>query len=1318
MVCSAAGRCVPCSSDGQCELRELCDPGTRRCAFRPGWGADCVLNEQCPAGQLCVQGLCRPEREATVCVGGACLATGQRCNRTNGVCEEDIGCLTDSDCDPAQLCNLPTNTCVPRCTDETKDEICEAGQKCIDNRCTDCADNSDCPGDLICDRDKLQCVADGSARCLSDRDCEVGFVCNEATGFCTPPPPPCLSNEDCLSEERCDTSAGKCRPRACQPDRYEPNDAQENARPLAVGTHDSLTLCEREQDWYSFNLLRGDHIDLFVQADPLIEPFLNTRLLDSAGATLVQDSLVLDYTAPLDGVYFLRMQSADAFVEYELRVSISSPYGGYNAGSSDAGFGGPDGGAPLPDDAGVVHLVAVRSASPSRGSAAGGLDVTIKGSSFFQGFAESATDAQLQTRVWFGGNEAGDLRVINDETLEVAAPPHAPGDVDVVVQNPNGTATCSACFTYFVKLALDSLAPASGPLEGGTELTLAGLAFTPDLVVLVGGKESPRVDFLDSRTVRAIAPPSSRSGPVDVRVFNGNGVGDLRESFTYRPALRIEAVEPPFGPLAGLALAQIRGQSLASVSQVLIGSNPATLASINDDTIELSIPGASVPGPVDVVVETATGSTTLNGGFIYDDEGATGPALTGIWPAHGPASGGNLVTLVGDGFEVTSTVTFDLVQARMVELLTPSALVVEAPPGAANTFAEICVAGVCREQSYLYHLALSSLSPSSGSIQGGERVTLTGAGFTPGLEVLFGALPATGITIVDANTLTLLTPPGGAGITEVLVREAALPENQDALQAAWSYLSPLTLSYMSPPQGAVAGGTYVTVLGRGFQPSSKVKIGPVLLKDRQIVDGNTLTGHTPPGEEGSVGVTLVDGAQSDSLSGGFTYFDPKNGGGSSGGPLEGSLNVTVLQNSYGTPLAGATVMLGTDPTTPWQARTNLKGQVTLSGPKVAGPQQVTISRSGYLTLTVAGQRSENLTVFLGSTVGGGGGGTSGTGLPTPPALISGHVTGFKLPRPLELNEEAVAEVWLMPRSVSPSGTGQASPETRDRRGERWRVTADGGNFTIFSGKGMQALYAVFGIIRRPSNQFTPLLLGIRKDVNADPNRPAFNQDIALTMHLDQQVNLTVENVLPAQNQVYAWLTMGGEGVVPVGSATGEGDLLLSHLPRVDGDSLIFINQAVPTGSGPSGRSYFWRRQRGPLSQGLTIGPMLGLVHVTRPAVDLGSNARLDGTIAWSMGDGTIPDILQLSLTLVSELGFLPLWTAILPGSETSIVLPGDLLEQIRSSAQPGDQLQLSLEAARSPRFDYAYWSYSQLSASSWISWSSMDTSFGPPDPTP
>jgi hypothetical protein len=322
-ICGPNGTCERCASDGQCDLRELCDPKDQRCVFKPGWGRDCAKNGDCPTGRLCVQGLCQLEQDVTLCRESRCLADGQRCNQGNQVCEEDVGCATDSDCAKEELCNTGTTSCVLRCTPEKQSELCAAGQKCVESRCTDCASNADCPGGLVCDKGKLKCLADGSARCASNRDCAVGLTCNRATGFCTAKPPPCVSNEDCVADERCDVPSGKCLRKACQPDRFERNDEPRTATPATAGNLPSLTLCESEQDWFAFQLSRGDHLDVFVDADPLLQDYIDTRILDDTGRILMQGNLAVDRTMGRAGTYYLRMQSQDPYVEYGLRMAVS-----------------------------------------------------------------------------------------------------------------------------------------------------------------------------------------------------------------------------------------------------------------------------------------------------------------------------------------------------------------------------------------------------------------------------------------------------------------------------------------------------------------------------------------------------------------------------------------------------------------------------------------------------------------------------------------------------------------------------------------------------------------------------------------------------------------------------------------------------------------------------------------------------------------------------------------------------------------------------------------------------------------------------------
>ena len=64
---------------------------------------------------------------------------------------------------------------------------------------------------------------------------------------------------------------------------------------------------------------------------------------------------------------------------------------------------------------------------------------------------------------------------------------------------------------------------------------------------------------------------------------------------------------------------------------------------------------------------------------------------------------------------------------------------------------------------------VSSISPASGTINGGTGVSIMGTGFQNGATVAFGGTAATGVTVANSTTITATTPAHGAGATNVVV---------------------------------------------------------------------------------------------------------------------------------------------------------------------------------------------------------------------------------------------------------------------------------------------------------------------------------------------------------------------------------------------------------------------------------------------------------------------------------------------------------------------------------------------------------------------
>jgi IPT/TIG domain-containing protein len=78
----------------------------------------------------------------------------------------------------------------------------------------------------------------------------------------------------------------------------------------------------------------------------------------------------------------------------------------------------------------VEPSLAVTGLNPASGSITGGTAVAVVGSGFRDG-----------TSVTFGGLAALRVRVITTRLMQVIAPAHGPGDVEVVVTSPEGLST-------------------------------------------------------------------------------------------------------------------------------------------------------------------------------------------------------------------------------------------------------------------------------------------------------------------------------------------------------------------------------------------------------------------------------------------------------------------------------------------------------------------------------------------------------------------------------------------------------------------------------------------------------------------------------------------------------------------------------------------------------------------------------------------------------------------------------------------------------------------------------------------------------------
>jgi hypothetical protein len=170
---------------------------------------------------------------------------------------------------------------------------------------------------------------------------------------------------------------------------------------------------------------------------------------------------------------------------------------------------------------------------------------------------------------------------------------------------------------------------------------------------------------------------------------------------------------------------------------------------------------------------------------------------------------------------------------------------------------------------------VAGVAPPGGPMGGGTPVTVTGSNFVSGgTAVRFAGVPATGVVVGTATSLTCTTP-AGAGIVGVTVETAG---GAATLAAAFTYHPPPTVASVTPHAGILAGGTPVTLRGAGFQGNAAgtnaVTFGGAAAGGVVVVDDTTLLCATPAGLVGTVDVSVSNANGMGTLLQSYRYAVP------------------------------------------------------------------------------------------------------------------------------------------------------------------------------------------------------------------------------------------------------------------------------------------------------------------------------------------------------------------------------------------------------------------------------------------------------------
>ncbi len=248
---------------------------------------------------------------------------------------------------------------------------------------------------------------------------------------------------------------------------------------------------------------------------PYIETYLNTTI--SGGSNVTLPTVTAQFTASGSAGTVVPVDLTEFQLETTVTedgFTVNADFDGYPSCSSCGSANPPTYAAPTPlATTTITPVPTVTGISPETGTPAGGTSVTITG-----------TDLANASAVDFG--ETPGAITADSSTSITATSPGGSGTVDITVTNPDGTSATVAADQYsYVDVTppptLTGLSPSTGPVTGGTNVTISGTNLEGATAVDFGPGNPGVISSDTAASLTATSPAGT--GTVDVTVTTPTG---------------------------------------------------------------------------------------------------------------------------------------------------------------------------------------------------------------------------------------------------------------------------------------------------------------------------------------------------------------------------------------------------------------------------------------------------------------------------------------------------------------------------------------------------------------------------------------------------------------------------------------------------------------------------------------------------------------------------------------------------------------------------------------------------------------------------
>eukprot|EP00741_Cyanophora_paradoxa_P010637 tig00020537_g10281.t1 len=520
---------------------------------------------------------------------------------------------------------------------------------------------------------------------------------------------------------------------------------------------------------------------------------------------------------------------------------------------------------------------------PASGPIAGGTLVTVKGF----GFQDTGPN-RLMCR--FANNGLSNARYVDRETLLCVTPPYERGveeyvPVSATLDGQDWTRN-NVQFKYYKQPTVLGYSPAYGPVDGGTIVTVKGSDFeaVPGLSCRFG-EQIAAATYISDTVVHCVSPRDAsqagysdepRAVPFGV-ALNQADFASGPGAFTYYRNVVPSSISPECGDVRGGTRVTVMSTNLQDFGS---GSLTCSFGSVVVPVAErLSGAVVCLSPPQDKAGEISLVKVALNGRDFVEGPGLAFhyyavPRLHYLHPNAGPSGAGTKVMVAGEFFPAPlgnssrcfPTCTFGDAAPSLASYEASTRLWCNAPvvgtPSAGAVFVRVSFNGqdaaegatdAVEQFTFYGNPALTSLTPPSGSIRGGTKVTVEGQGFPQSpasVTCRFGETVVPGRSLTPTSVLCV-SPTAAVGAYPLEVSF-----NEHDFSSSGLRFEYYDITRAIPTSGPLTGGTTVSFQGKGFSagPNLKCRFGKVDVP-AQYVSAQLVTCQAPSAS--STGLVLL-----------------------------------------------------------------------------------------------------------------------------------------------------------------------------------------------------------------------------------------------------------------------------------------------------------------------------------------------------------------------------------------------------------------------------------------------------------------------------